>query len=228
MPEKSKQKLSKRTLVALGVVGALLLTGLAVVSFSNVAKNKGPEPKAIADGGNLAASSTTVTASPETTAAAAPTTTATTIANSAYAADGSLIIRPPRPKEAEPKQVVIRTPRRCASNGEPTTGSLPGNSTEGGRRWVTVSQLSGSCDLEGGRFALRGVDTRLVMRSDASNFNAFVVDAKTGIEGTAGFPHGQCLGPCSDFYFLTDPAGQYKLRVQADGGPWQVLVQEYR
>ncbi len=221
-----KKNLNKNEQVGLAVVVALTAVG-AITSIVVAVSNDNAS-----DGASSAITTTTVQAPPDTAETPTTTTTApaptTTVANRGLAADGSLITVAPRPKEAEPKQVTIRTPVRCPSGGLPTTGSLPGDSANGGKKWVTVSQLSGSCDLEGSRFSLKGMDTRLVFRSDASNFNAFVIDSKTGIQGTAGFPHAQCTGPCSDSDFLTEPAGQYTLRVQADGGPWQLLIQEYR
>ena len=56
----------------------------------------------------------------------------------------------------------------------------------------------------------------------------YLVDAKKGIDATAGYADADCAGPCSDSQVLVDQAGDYFLQVRAGNAPWQVLVQEYR
>ena len=56
----------------------------------------------------------------------------------------------------------------------------------------------------------------------------FLVDAKLGLDATAGYSDGDCSGRCSVNQVLVDKAGDYYLMVQAGDGPWQVAVQEYR
>jgi hypothetical protein len=93
---------------------------------------------------------------------------------------------------------------------------------------VTVGELAGVCDGEGPVFHVRGIDTRLVVRSDASSIAVLVVDAEQGEDATAGFADAECGGPCA----LEDPLvlgeGDYFLRVRAGDGPWEVFVEEYR
>lgn len=218
-----RKKVAAISAAAVALVGGMIAATVAVADNRENQRTAAPATEVTTT--TTVPTEDTITVPVETATPAAPTTT---IANRAFAPDGSLITQPPRPKEPEPNEVTVRTPVRCSAGGEPTTGTLPGDSANANKRWVTVSEISGSCDLQGSRFSLSGTDTRLVFRSDASTFNAFVVDAKTGIEGTAGYPHAQCAGPCSDTQFLTDPAGTYNLRVQADGGPWQLLIEEYR
>lgn len=153
-----------------------------------------------------------VAESPPTTAQSPPSTTATDNGRS----------------DAEPVSHQLRTPVRCAAEGEPKAGPLPGDDPLGAKRWVTVQRLSGACDASSPNFTLLGIDTRLVWRSDAESFFTFLLDSKEGLEATAGYAETDCIGPCSESQALVSPAGTYRLRVQADGGPWEVLIQEYR
>ncbi len=105
---------------------------------------------------------------------------------------------------------------------------MPPADERDGKRWVTVSRLAGSCDASSPGFRLLGIDTRLVWRSDADSFVAFVVDAVRGTDATAGFADAQCAGPCSDGQAIVPPPGDYNLRVQAGDAPWELEIQEYR
>jgi len=124
--------------------------------------------------------------------------------------------------------VVLRPAVRCPSNGTPKAGPLPSLDENNGRRWVTVSRLTGNCDASSAAFALQRVDTRLAWRSDADSFAVFVVDAVLGREATAGFADGQCAGSCSQTQPIVLSAGNYTLEVQAGDAPWEVEIQEYR
>ncbi|MDQ1396230.1 MAG: hypothetical protein QOG64_1489, partial [Acidimicrobiaceae bacterium] len=166
----------------------------------------------------------------------APTTTPTTTAPAAD--DPDLTAAPPgatapsRVPVAKPAAakapVPLRKPVSCRSAGPPHAAAFPGADPRDGQEWVTVGSLSGNCDGSSAGFHIRGVDTRLLYRSDADSIAVFLVDAKQGIDATAGFADGECSGPCSINQVLVDPAGDYSLLVQAGDGPWEVLVQEYR
>jgi hypothetical protein len=93
---------------------------------------------------------------------------------------------------------------------------------------VTVGELHGSCDGTGPSFHVAGVDTRLVVRSDAPDVTVYVVDDVQGEDATAGFPDGSCTAPCAFEQALVLAAGDYHLRVAAGEGPWEVYVEEYR
>ena len=93
---------------------------------------------------------------------------------------------------------------------------------------MTVGHLAGRCDASGPAFHIRGVDTRLVVRNDASELAVFVVDAKQGLDATAGFADLECGSRCGEIDTLTIGAGDYYVRVQAADAPWDVEVQEYR
>jgi hypothetical protein len=73
-----------------------------------------------------------------------------------------------------------------------------------------------------------GVDTRLVVRSDAPDLSVYVVDDVQGEDATAGFADASCPGPCAFEQTLVLPAADYHLRVAAGEGPWEVYVEEYR
>lgn len=124
--------------------------------------------------------------------------------------------------------VVVRQSVRCASTGTPRAEPLPSDDEQGGRRWVTVVRLAGNCDLASSEFQLRGIDTRLVWRSDADSFTVFLVDTIRGRDATAGFAEGECAGPCSENQPIIPPTGSYRLEVQAGAAPWEVEIQEYR
>jgi hypothetical protein len=127
------------------------------------------------------------------------------------------------PAPAKPAPVAVK----CGAT-EPKAGAVPGEDARDGKRWVTVGQLSGACDRSSAAFHLRGIDTRLVYRSDADSFTVFLVDAKKGLDATAGYADADCAGPCSESQVLVDQAGDYFLQVHAGDAGWQVLVQEYR
>jgi hypothetical protein len=124
--------------------------------------------------------------------------------------------------------VTLRSPVRCPSAGAPRTGALPSVDERNGQRWVTVQRLTGSCDASSSPFHVRGIDTRLVWRSDADSFAVFVVDARLGRDASAGFADAQCAGSCSESQPLVPVAGDYTLEVQAGAAPWEVEIQEYR
>ena len=93
---------------------------------------------------------------------------------------------------------------------------------------MTVGQLQGTCNGQSGAFHIRGIDTRLLFRSDADSIAVFMVDAKLGLDATSGYADGECSGQCSENQVLTNRAGDFYLMVQAGDGPWEVVVQEYR
>ena len=93
---------------------------------------------------------------------------------------------------------------------------------------MTVARLAGACDLSSPVFALRGIDTRIAYASDATNFTAFLLDAGQGLEASAGFADAECTGGCAESQALVNKPGKYSLRVQADGGPYELVIQEYR
>lgn len=140
-------------------------------------------------------------------------------------------IPPGRTTTGGPNDQVPVTQRptvRCASKGAPKTGSLPSADDQAGLRWVTATRLTGNCDGSSSPFRLRGIDTRLVWRSDADSFTVFVVDVTQGREGSAGFSDAQCAAACSESQAVVPAAGDYTLEVQAGDGPWEVEIQEYR
>lgn len=124
--------------------------------------------------------------------------------------------------------MAIRPPVSCTASGAPSGPPLPSPDERDGKRWVTVSRLAGNCDASSAGFRLRGIDTRLVWRSDADSFVGFVVDSVRGTEATAGFADAQCAGPCSERQAIVPPPGDYVLQVQAGDAPWEIEIQEYR
>ena len=72
-----------------------------------------------------------------------------------------------------------------------------------------------------------GFDTRLVYRSDAVQFQVFLID-QSDPYSSGGFADVECRTACADEQDLTDPAGRYQLKVVATDAPWEVLLQEYR
>ena len=128
----------------------------------------------------------------------------------------------------DPAPVVLRPPVRCVSSGTPSAPPLPGPDERDGKRWVTVGRLAGSCDATSPAFRLRGIDTRLVWRSDADSFVALIVDAVRGTDASAGFADAQCIQPCSVNQAIVPAPGDYTLQVQAGQAPWEIEVQEYR
>jgi hypothetical protein len=77
-------------------------------------------------------------------------------------------------------------------------------------------------------FHVRGIDTRVVVRSDAPSIAVLLVDAVHGEDASAGFADAECDGPCALEEALVLRAGDYFLRVRAGDGPWEVFVEEYR
>ncbi len=180
------------------------------------------------------------TSSTAATTTTAPTVTAPTVPPSTSAAPAATEPEPDTEPEAEPETTAppatqdagapppSKPARRCASDAPVTTGTRPGPDEQGGRRWVVVGELHGACDGTGSSFHVAGVDTRLVVRSDAPDLSVYVVDDVQGEDATAGFPDASCNGPCAFEQTLVLPAADYHLRVAAGDGPWEVSVEEYR
>ena len=168
--------------------------------------------------------STATTAASTVTSAASPTTPAT-------GAEAEPSTEPPSTSPADDDSgdpPPAPPPRRCASDDPVTTGTRPGPDPQAGRQWVAVGELHGVCDGTGPSFHVAGVDTRLVVRSDAPDITVYVVDDVQGEDATAGFPDGACTAPCAFEQPLVLPAGDYHLRVAAGEGAWEVDVEEYR
>jgi hypothetical protein len=90
-----------------------------------------------------------------------------------------------------------------------------------------VARLDGNCGGSSAAFGVRGVDTRLLFRSDAEQFLVFLDDL-VEIDAAAGYADVECRTPCADEQILTIGEGRYRLRVAATDAPWEVLLQEYR
>jgi hypothetical protein len=119
-------------------------------------------------------------------------------------------------------------PEPCDATGPPAN-PLPfrdGPSGDGGS-WVTVARIEGNCGGSSTAFGVRGVDTRLVFRSDAEQFLVFLDDL-VDVDAAAGYADVECRSPCADEQILTIGEGRYRLRVAATDAPWEVLLQEYR
>ncbi len=174
--------------------------------------------------GSASPTDDTTTVPPTTTS---PTTTTTGPTPSSAAARPSVVpATPAKSDSTEPP--VLRDAVSCPASGLPAMGALPRVDGADGKKWVTVGELVGRCDATSAVFHVRGIDTRLVFRSDADHLAVFVVDRVQGLDATAGFADADCAGPCSDHQLMTLPAGDYSIRVQAGDAPWQVAVQEYR
>lgn len=120
------------------------------------------------------------------------------------------------------------SPAACAPTGPPTiASSLTDGPSSDGKAWRTVGHLEGNCGGSSGPFTTAGVDTRIVVRSDADQFLAFLDDTAAP-DANGGYADVVCRSRCSDQGVLTIPAGSYVLRVQATDGPWVADVQEYR
>lgn len=126
------------------------------------------------------------------------------------------------------KPVPLRPAIQCRSTGPPRATTTASADERDGKRWVTVGHLAGNCDATSAPFRLRGIDTRLVVRSDASELAVFLVDTKQGLDATAGFADAECSQPCSEIDTLTIGAAEYQIRVQAADAPWDIAVEEYR
>lgn len=115
----------------------------------------------------------------------------------------------------------------CASTGPPKVRAAPEDGPNSGGQWVTIASLAGNCGASSAALTTTGVDTRLVYRSDAADFQVFVVD-QSDVASSSGFADVECHAPCADTQDLTDPAGRYRLKVVATDAPWQVSLQEFR
>jgi len=214
--------------VALAVVAVILLaTGVVVIAGDDPARvgeaGDGDRP---ATGGDRADDRrpddpTSSTASPTSD----PTTTSVTGPTTLPGPD----IEPASPPVTLPPgaQGPVR-PGPCAATGPPAN-PLPfrDGPSSGGRSWVTVARLDGNCGGSSAAFAVRGVDTRLLFRSDAEQFLVFLDDL-VDVDAAAGYADVECRSPCADEQILTIGQGRYRLRVAATDAPWEVLLQEYR
>lgn len=119
-------------------------------------------------------------------------------------------------------------PEACRATGPPTIidTQVDGPSGDGGR-WVTVGSLDGNCGASGGAFQTSGVDTRIVFRSDAEQMVVFLDDVDDP-DASAGYADVECRQRCAGNLILVTQSGEYRIRVQATDGPWEVQVQEYR
>lgn len=234
-------------IAALGLA-VLLVAGLALVSRGGGSSRPptgdqadGPVAGAAGDGGPAAgdqqspggADGQGAASTPAAGGAAAPSTTLSpgTSPGAATGDPGQAFspgIQRSRDPVADPAPVSLRPPVRCTSTGQPSAPPLPSADEQNGKRWVAAGRLAGSCDASSPTFALRGIDTRLVWRSDAASFVALLVDAVRGTDASAGFADAQCTGTCSEVQAIVPQAGTYSLRVQAGAAPWEIEVQEYR
>ena len=201
------------------VAAIVVIVALAVAAV--VISRHGTDGSNEAAGQSESASNTEALGSTTTTADAVVETTTTVLATTTTI---NPALNPSKGIDAAP--VTFRSPQRCTKTGEPT-GTLPDASPLGGKKWVTVGHISGSCDVTSSSFNLKAVETRLAWRSDATNFNAFVL-SKAGLDATAGYADADCQSACSEAQAVVLEAGSYVLRVQADGGPWEVAIQEFR
>jgi hypothetical protein len=120
---------------------------------------------------------------------------------------------------------VSETP--CASTGPPRIGAATTDGPSDGGQWVTIANLAGNCGASSPTLTTTGVDTRLVYRSDATDFQVFLVD-QADAASSSGFADAECHGSCADIQDLTDTAGQYRLKVVATDAPWEISLQEFR
>jgi hypothetical protein len=207
-------------LAALGIAGLAIVVTLVI----SLADGEAGDPQARPDVPSTSTSAVTPTTSTTMATASTPAPPAAPVSTQG----GGSADPPPIPADADPRPVPPRFPIRCSPAGDPTTGSVPNDSAQDGKRWVTVQSLTGNCDGASAAFELRGIDTRLVVRNDAMSLDVFVVDVDQGRDATAGFSDVSCPGPCAGFQALVLQPGRYRLEVQADDAPWQILVQEYR
>jgi hypothetical protein len=177
--------------------------------------------------GSPSSAEAATTAIPTTAPAATPTTTADPLSGTEpepeEADDGA-----PPDDDGSGDPPPAPPPRQCTADTPVRTGTRPGPDDQGGRRWVTVGELHGACDGTGVSFHVGGIDTRLVVRSDAPDVSVFVVDDREGEDATAGFPDASCSRPCAFEQAVVLRAADYHLRVAAGEGPWEVYVEEYR
>jgi len=113
-------------------------------------------------------------------------------------------------------------PKATSPLGGPVTlAALP-------KGWVTLASATGSAGTQSKVFHLQDHNTRLRYVSSGASLVVFVVDAKRGVDATAGYSTADCAGACSDAWMsLHNPAGDYYLVVQATGGRWAVDISEY-
>ncbi len=92
---------------------------------------------------------------------------------------------------------------------------------------MTITKLAGNCGASSATLTTAGGDTRLVYRSDATDFEVFLVD-QSDPGASSGFADAECHAPCAEIQDLTTSAGRYRLKVAATDAPWEVLLQEFR
>lgn len=111
----------------------------------------------------------------------------------------------------------------------PTEESIETTTTEGAaKKWVKVTELSGTSEKTGDTFHLSGGQARLTYDlSTEGALSVYVVDEGDSLEKSGGFPVASCFEKCKDSTRLVKDQGDYYLTVNASG-TWKVVVEEYR
>jgi hypothetical protein len=216
-------RLPRPAVVALAVVVVILLaTGVGVIAGDDPARVEDSEDRrATGAGPRRGGPTSTTSTSGSTTTSPGPDTGSTTLPGPDIEPASPPVTLPPG------AQGPVR-PEPCDATGPPAN-PLPfrDGPSGGGRSWVTVARLDGNCGGASSAFGVRGVDTRLLFRSDAEQFLVFLDDL-VDVDAAAGYADVECRTPCADEQILTIGQGRYRLRVAATDAPWEVLLQEYR
>ena len=118
-------------------------------------------------------------------------------------------------------------PRAGASDPERSPHLVRLGATPKG--WTALALITGTGDGHSAVFHLSGVATQLRYASDSSSLVVYLLDARRGLDATAGYADVKCPGPCREEHMpLVDGAGDYELVVRATGGAWAVSIEEYR
>ncbi len=153
---------------------------------------------------------------PDPVATTAPTTTST---QSPIRVNGPSAAAAPKttPSPSPP----VATKPTTAVGATVTLAALPAG-------WLTLASAKGSAGATSKVFHLQDHNTRLRYTSSGASLTIFVVDAKRGVDATAGYAAADCAGVCSDGWMpVHNPAGEYYLLVQATGGRWAVDISEF-
>lgn len=236
-------------IAALAAVVVLLAVVAVLVATSGSDNNKdaGRSKTRLGSGGSTTTvratsttDSTTTTNAKATTTTTATSTTSTAPATTTTASSVTTVPPPPPPSPGfsnedpgDPKPAPVGaqgpvTKGSCANTGPPTIApAIADGPSVDGKQWRTVGSASGNCGGRSDTFRTSGVDTRIVVRSDADQFLAYLENVDDP-GSNAGYADVVCRSTCSDQAVLVNPAGAYRLRVEATDGPWLVEVQEYR
>lgn len=136
---------------------------------------------------------------------------------------GAIVGNDSQPPAANDQTQVAETGNQ-AESGQQEQVAAP---TE--KKWVIVSQLTGTGEKKGPAFTLTGAEARIryELGGDIAMLGVYVVEAGTDIMKTGGFPEIMESEAGSGESALHGKRGEYYLNVTG-GGRWKVWVEEMR